>query len=330
MITSRVGTDGTYNEAYGLDAIFRVAADDYITFQWAQTFENGRANNPASLDPTRLRLTWERRTQQGFGSYLGLSRAGQDHNPAMGFEMREDFTAGRARFLYGWLPGETSFLQSHHLFAEGYAILRNENGSLESAEAGPGWEFSTKSGFNGQLSLKTYYESLSEPFDLSDECDVPTGTYSFYGLESYLMTPMGRTLSGMLMLRAGSFYDGWRITAGLRPNWSLTPNLILSGMYEYNRIEFPGRDREFIAHLIQARLSATPSTHFSILTFVQFNSADNVVVGNVRFRYNPREGIDLYLVYNEVLNSDRFGEIPVPPLSSGRAVLLKYSYMFNF
>ncbi len=330
MITSRIGTDGSYNEAYGVDAIFRVAGDDYITFHWAQTFENGRANNPASLDPTRLRFTWERRTQEGFGSLLGLSRSGRDYNPGMGFEMREDFTAGRVRLLYGWLPGETSFLQSHHIFAGGYAFLRNEDNTLESAEAGPGWEFSTKSGFNGQLSLKTYYESLRESFELSDDCEVPPGNYTFHGLESYLMTPMGRTLSGMVMLRTGSFYDGWRISVGLRPSWALTPNLTLSGMYEYNHIEFSGRSREFIGHLLQARLLATPSTQFSVLTFVQFNSADNVVIGNVRFRYNPREGIDLYLVYNEVLNTDRLGEIPIPPLSSARAVLLKYSYMFNF
>jgi len=329
MITSRIGTDGSYNEAYGLDAIIRIAGDDYVTFNWAQTFENGRANDPASLDPSRLRITWEKRTQEGFGSYLGFSRSGRDYNPGMGFEMREDFTAGRVRLLYGWLPGEKSFLQSHNISAGGYAFFRNEDNTLESAEAGPGWEFSTKSGFNGQFSLKAYYESFLESFELSEDCEVPPGDYTFYGLESYLMTPMGKAISGMMILRAGSFYDGSRISVGLRPSWGLTPDLTLSGMYEYNRIEFPDRNQGFTAHLLQARLLATPSIKFSILTFVQYNSADDLVIGNVRFRYNPREGIDLYLVYNEVLNTDRPGKIPTPPLSGSRAVLLKYSYTFN-
>jgi hypothetical protein len=329
MITSRIGTDGSYNEAYGLDAIIRIAGDDYVTFNWAQTFENGRANDPASLDPSRLRITWEKRTQEGFGSYLGLSRSGRDYNPGMGFEMRENFTAGQVRLLYGWLPGEKSFLQSHNISAGGYAFFRNEDNTLESAEAGPGWEFSTKSGFNGQFSLKAYYESFLEIFELSDDCEVPPGDYTFYGLESYLMTPMGKAISGMMILRAGSFYDGRRISIGLRPSWGLTPDLTLSGMYEYNRIEFPDRNQGFTAHLLQARLLATPSIKFSILTFIQYNSADDLVIGNVRFRYNPREGIDLYLVYNEVLNTDRPGKIPAPPLSGSRAVLLKYSYTFN-
>ena len=312
-----------------MDATIRIAGDDYVTFNWAQTFENGRANDPASLDPSRLRITWEKRTQQGFGSHLGVSRSGRDYNPGMGFEMREDFTAGRFRLLYGWLPGENSFLQSHNISAGGYAFFRNADNTLESAEAGPGWEFSTKSGFNGQLSLKTYYKSFLEAFELSDDCEVPPGNYTFYGLESYFMTPMGKTLSGMVILRTGSFYDGGRISVGLRPSWGLTPDLTLSGMYEYNRIEFPDRNQGFTAHILQARLSATPSTKLSILTFIQYNSADDLVIGNVRFRYNPREGIDLYLVYNEVLNTDRPGKIPTPPRSGSRAVLLKYSYTFN-
>ena len=37
MMTSRLGTDGSYNLAYGLDGVLRVAGDDYLTLQWAQT-----------------------------------------------------------------------------------------------------------------------------------------------------------------------------------------------------------------------------------------------------------------------------------------------------
>jgi len=46
-------------------------------------------------------------------------------------------------------------------------------------------------------------------------------------------------------------------------------------------------------------------------------------------RQAQEKGVDLYLVYNEVLNTDGTGKIFVPPLSGDRAVLLKYSYMFN-
>jgi hypothetical protein len=47
-------------------------------------------------------------------------------------------------------------------------------------------------------------------------------------------------------------------------------------------------------------------TKLSAAAFVQYNSAANLVTGNFRLRYNPREGVDFYLVYDESLNSDRY------------------------
>jgi len=329
MITSRIGADGSYNEAYGLDGIFRLSEDDYLTFGWAQTFENGRKNNPLSFDPTRLRVAYERRTQKGWGAHWGISRAGKDYVPGMGFEYREDFTASRAEILYGWIPGEKSPLQSHSIRAEAMISLRNKNGSLESAQFGPGWEFNTKSGWGGQFSYQFRRESLEELLEFSDEVNVPPGEYASSGIRGFFHAPMGGLLGAMSMVEAGSFYDGWRTTVRIVPSWSLLPELTLSGQYEYNWVKFPKRSQELIAHLVQLRLVATLSTKFSILTFVQYNGAEDLVIGNLRLRYNPREGNDLYLVFNEVLNTDRAGRIPHPPLSGSRAILIKYSYTFN-
>ncbi len=114
------------------------------------------------------------------------------------------------------------------------------------------------------------------------------------------------------------------------PTWSILPDLSLSGQYEFNRVKFLSRNQEFIAHLVQVRLVATLSTKFSIPTFVQHNGADDLVIGNVRLRFNLREGNDLYLVYNETLNTDRLGKTPYPPSSGSPALLLKYSYTFDF
>ncbi len=132
------------------------------------------------------------------------------------------------------------------------------------------------------------------------------------------------------MVDAGSFYDGWRTTLRIMPKWSIFPDLSLGGMYEFDWVKFPDRSQEFIAHLVQLRLLATLSTKFSALAFIQYNGADDVVIANLRFRFNPREGNDLYLVYNEILNTDRMGKIPYPPASSNRAILVKYTYTFNF
>jgi len=330
MITSIIGTDGSYNAAYGLDGIFRITGDDYLSLAWAQTFENGKKNDPASLDPARFRVNYQRRTQQGLGFNLDISRAGLDYNPGLGFEMRENFLSTHDRVLYGWFPGEKSWLQSHNIFAEGFVAFRNDDHTVESAEVGPGWEFYTKSGYGCWLSFRYCRESLREELEFSDEAGVPPGEYDFYGLKGFFQTPMGNLFSAMLMVDAGSFYDGRRTSLGLMPSWSIFPDLSLSGMYQYNRVEFPHRGQEFIAHLVQVRLLATLSTKTSALAFIQYNGADDVVIANLRFRLNPSEGHDLYLVYNETLNTDRNRKIPFPPAIGDRTILLKYTYTFNF
>jgi hypothetical protein len=49
----------------------------------------------------------------------------------------------------------------------------------------------------------------------------------------------------------------------------------------------------------------TLTTKTSLSAFVQYNTAIDGVIGNIRFRYNPRDGNDFYLVYDERLHTDR-------------------------
>ena len=73
IITTRLGTDGSYNTVYGVDGTFRVQGDDYLLLNWAQSFETGKDNNVASLDPARFRIGWERRTRKGLVFNEGLN-----------------------------------------------------------------------------------------------------------------------------------------------------------------------------------------------------------------------------------------------------------------
>ena len=330
MMTSRIGTDGSYNVAYGLDGIFRLYGDDYLTVRWAQTFEDEAKNALLSLDPARIRVNWERRKQTGFGYDLELSRAGLDYDPGVGFEMREDFTRFGNHVFYGWIPGETSWLFRHRVFLEGFVFLRNVDGTIESVEIGPRWGFESKSGYSGSIGMKLFYESLDESFEFDDDVQIPVGEYTFYGLKGKIATPWGRRLYGEIDLDAGSFYDGWRVSAGMTPLWSISPDFELSGMYQYNRILFPDRDLQWTAHIGRLRFLATLSTKLSASAFIQYNGASNVIIANIRLRYNPREGNDLYIVYNEVVNTDRYREIPNLPYRNNRAFMVKYTYTFDF
>jgi len=94
-----------------------------------------------------------------------------------------------------------------------------------------------------------YREGVRESFSLSDEADVPPGEYSFYGLKGYVQTSMGSPFSTMVIADAGSFYDGWRISLGLKPTWGISSNLTLSSFFEFDWVEFPDRKQKFIGRL---------------------------------------------------------------------------------
>jgi len=328
IITNRLDTDGNYNSAYGVDGIFRVYGDDYLTLKWAQTFDSGLDNNAVSLEQARLNLNWQRRTLKGLGYNVVISRAGKNYNPAMGFELREDYSRFDGQLLYGW-AGESGKMLRQQLYLNGYVVKKNQYGATESAEVGPNWDFTLKSGYNGGLQVKYYFENVPDSFSLSNEADIIPGPYNFYGLSGYYGTPF----SGLFYIEGnfyiGSFFDGNRVSFAIEPNWNLGSFINLNGFYQFNRIKISKRHQNFEAHIGRLRVLLMLSTKISFSAFVQYNSAGKVIITNFRFRFNPREGNDLYLVYDEGLNLDREREIPVLPVRTVRTLLLKYSYTFN-
>jgi hypothetical protein len=243
--------------------------------------------------------------------------------------MREDYMRYGSRIFYAWIPSAQSFLRLHQVFLDGFLILRNNDNMTESAELGPGWRFESKSGWGGNIQPKIYAENLDEEFELSDDVEVPPGEYTFYGVEAIVNTPMGRTFFLMPNFKIGSFYDGWRLSAGAVYMLGLSSTWQLSGFYEFNHIQFPDRNQELTAHIARLKIMATFTTKLSLSAFIQYSGMDDVVVANVRFRYNPREGNDFYIVYNHGLNTNRFRDVPSRPSTDNRAIMIKYTHTFN-
>lgn len=329
IITSRTGTDGTYNTAYGLDGIFRIFGDDYLKLNWAQTFENDAENDPISLELAKIRAHWERYRYTGWAYGLNYSRSGATYNPGMGFEQHPNATTVVHFLRYGFTPGKQSGFFRHVPYEDLFLYIRNSDNTLEYFKMRAGWVVTMKSGYNYSLSAVCNVEDLRAPLYFSDNAWVPDGNYTFYGISGSFSTPGGRLFSVGTNLIAGNFYDGRRLSLSLSPSRSISSNLELGGTYQINLVDFPERNQEFTAHIVRFRVLAMLSTKFSVTAFVQYNSAADKAIANIRFRYNPREGNDLYLVYDEGLNTNRYREGPVLPVTSNRTVMLKYNYTFR-
>jgi hypothetical protein len=329
ILTSRIGTDGSYNVLYGSDAVMRLFDQDYLTLNWAQSFEDVETATDGILDRTLIRAHWQRRGVDGFVYNGGVTRAGEIFEPGMGFLFRRNYLAGNGSLGYGWRPSAGSALNSFSLTSNGDVFRRNRDNSIQSAGYGLNGQLESRGGHSLGVTLSRSYEDLLFPFPLSPDAIVPVDSYWFTGGGLSYRAPGGALFRPSVSLTAGQFYDGTRISGSFSPQWSVSRHLTLSGTYQYNRVRFEERDQEFTSHLTRARIDLTFTTATSASAFVQYNTADDVVGWNLRFRYNPGEGTDLYLVWDEAINADRFERFPVAPLSQGRRLLIKYAQTFT-
>jgi|WetSurMetagenome_2_1015567.scaffolds.fasta_scaffold01538_5 hypothetical protein len=329
MMTSRLGVDGSYNLAYGLDGVCRLFGNDYLDLKWSQTFENDVKNKSLS-EPSRITARWERRSSKGLGYNLGYSQSGIHYNPGIGFEMMDDYTSVRAGIKYGWLPGENSALYSHSPEIRCMYMTYIDDGSLMSFNYSAGWTFMTKSQWQGNLSLLYNIENLKDSLEIiEDEVFISQGNYEFVNFMGTVSTPANKPFFIIFSTEAGQYFDGTRFSMNIQPTWNISRHLELGAIYNFDKLNFSARDEKMTNHIVGIKAIYMLDTRLSINTYIQYNTAVNGILTNLRLRYNPKEGNDFYLVLNEGRNTDLRREVPNLPVYSTRSLLLKYTYTFN-
>ncbi len=99
------------------------------------------------------------------------------------------------------------------------------------------------------------------------------------------------------------------------------------------RLRFGTRDEKADIHLLKLRIRTALDVRASGNAFIQYNSTTDRLDFNVRLRYNLSEGTDVWIVYNEGLDTERTPsrlDVPQDPLSLSRALIVKYSHTFTF
>ena len=346
MLTTRLGADGRNNVAYGLDAVVRWMGNEYVTLQWAQTFDevavppDGRgpdaagtppedhSGSEAGLESGLARARVERRRDGGFSYNAEALRVGRDYRPGLGFQSRRDYTYGGGQLRYRQFRDDSSPLVSRAVQIGTAHYFRNADRSAESREIRPEIEFDFRQGSNLTVGTLSSFEGVREEFAISDVV-VPAGDYWFHEATFNLRLPRSALFRGEFNGSAGTFYDGTRFGVALNPAWVVSRYLELEAGYEVNRLDFADRDVGVTTQLARLRVNTALNPRVSLSTFGQYNSAVGQTTFNVRFRYHFREGTDLWIVYNEGIHNERDNGLgPRRPLSSGRAVMVKYSHTF--
>jgi hypothetical protein len=324
LATSRLESGGSRSFAGGADALLNLGGSNYLWLAAAATVAEG--DSAGSSERLFTRARWERRGIYGLGVDAEVAHVGAGFQPSLGFLARRNHLRTTGSLGWGWRMAEGSFLLRQRLSAGFQAYRRYEDGELESGEVTPAWYLETPGGHNLTVTGALRHEDLVRGFTIASELTIPEGRYR-YGSGRIAYSPSS---SWPLRLSAdaevGSFYDGSLVSASLTPTWNASRHLEMSGTWQVNRIAFPERDQERTTHVGRLRTVLMLNTQLSGVALVQLNSATDALLVNLRLRYNPREGNDLYVVYNHGLSTDRFALDPVRPLTDNRTLLVKYSH----
>ena len=336
LLSNRVGSDGSYNYLYGIDGIFRVVGKEYLTVKWAQTFDDqviAENSNNAFNKNFMTYIQWERRNLDGWEYTFTYSRAAENFTPDIGFLNRQNFGHFTWRIHQNSFPGEDNpYFRKMPFHFDGDLFFRNDDGSLQTADIDQLYALWWKNGSVIFLNLGFNIEDVRTEFSLPNETTVEADRYDFWNFSVNYTTPRTKLFGTSLFVQSGQFFDGWRSDFSLSPQWNITQSFRLSGSYIFTKVDFNQRDQGFNAHLARLRIQSALNIKLSLNAFVQYNGTSNQVSTNARFRYNFREGNDLWIVYNEGLNTERdrfLPESPQLPITQQRSLILKYTHTFR-
>ncbi len=331
ILTSRLGDNGTYNEVLGVDGIIRVFGDDYLDVKYAQSFDEKYQNKAISPEASRIWFDWQRRNEKGLGYDFFYSRAGARFEPDLGFEFRQNYYTLGTKLKYGWIPGESSIISTHSLLINARKWIDIGTNITQSSLVELGYNLGFKTGTGAFINLSHAYENLPDTFHLSNDrviAYIKPGNYAYNFVSVNLYTPPTKSVSLGILSNFGQYYDGNQFTIGLTSTFKFGAFLSLDPSIEYDMIRFPSRNQSFTGRIAGIRALVMLSNKLSVSSLVQYSNIAHGIVTNLRLRYNPKEGNDFYLVFNEGRNIELNREFPVLNPVANRSILIKYTYTF--
>lgn len=344
MATTYFG-DGRHNLALGADTSLRVKGDEYVGIKWAATVDDDdEATESSFAESSIFDVTWQRRTQRGLAYTWQVTRSGEHYTPELGFTPRRDFTT--ANVVSNWY----FFTDNHKYFRRVYPgglvfnTFRNTDNALESGTYAFWVQWDAKNGDGGWLEPKWFRENVVTPFTIGGTVNIPAGVYDFADFQVAYFMNSGRRMRTDVDFRTGTYFDGRRTQVILSPTWNVSPHLELGAAYQLTSLRFDTRGEKADIQLLRLRIRTALNARASGNAFLQYNSTTERVDLNLRLRYNVSEGTDLWIVYNEGLDTERdfvpgLGTNGVTgvglseqrsPMSLSRALIVKYSHTFTF
>ena len=249
---------------------------------------------------------------------------GANFNPEVGFVRRDDFRRTFVEFRYTPRPRSLRsvrrfvFIPSLDYFNDGAGLLETR---LQQLLLGAEFENGDRL-FTG---ITDNFEFLKRPFRIARDVSVPIGGYSFVNTKVVYALGEQRPVAGAITVERGGFFGGEKTSVGYnRPRVSLGAQLTIEPSLSVNYITLP--EATFTSTLVSTRTTYTVTPRMFVSALFQFNSSNDSLGTNIRFRWEYQPGSELFIVYTD----ERDTLTPRFPTLENRAFVIKFNRLFRF
>ncbi|MEM8488712.1 MAG: DUF5916 domain-containing protein [Bacteroidota bacterium] len=329
IVTNRNDFDGNYNAVYGFDATLKILRKNYFNVRIAQSISDSTRFDVVSGAPTKLFFELEKRSFEKLTYKINFSRAGATYNPAMGYEQRSDFSQLNARVAYNFFPNNESQVLQAVPYHEALVNWSNALGYMDARSLRMGFQVFTKAGWLFDVNYQNQREVLAQNITFPGNILVSGGSYDFGSFSGSLTSPSAGNLSYATSITLGKFYNANRANVSASALLNVTPDFIVQGSLDYNRINGLVENERTHITLARLKLSYAFSTKLFLSGFSQYNNVSKSLINNFHLRYTAKDGNDFYLVYNAEINQVGGAVGTLFPEANRGTLLVKYSHTFH-
>jgi hypothetical protein len=250
---------------------------------------------------------------------------GENFNPEVGYLRRDDMRKNYGKFRFSPRPRSIQSIRQFQ-FEGSFNRITDLAGLLETRI---GWyEFQTQfdSGDRLMIQYTDNYEYLDEEFEIvDDEIFIPVGGYRFgYWSYRYWIGPQ-RRLQGLLSFEHGDFYSGTGKAVSYWGRVELTKQFTLEPTISVNWVDLA--EGEFTTTLVRLRTDYMFTPRAFLGALLQYNSSNDSLSSNIRFRWEYQPGSDIFVVYSDGRDTTFGGGYPQ---LENRSLVFKITRLFRF
>jgi TolB-like protein len=308
------------NQAFGVDANFGFFAGLTVSSYYARTRdENGLAGDASSYRG-RFEFASDR-----YGVSADHLMVGDRFNPEIGFVARSDFRRSTATARFSPRPASSRIVRRSVWESNFDYITDSRATRVENRQITGIWRLEFTNSDIWNIDYTRDFEFLPDDFEIADGVLVPTGAYNYQTVTTGYTFGQHRRLSGRLLVRAGTFYEGEKqeVTftfgrASLSSRLNIEPGLSL------NWVDLP--QGSFKTRLMTARAIFTPSPRSLVSALFQYNAVERTLSSSVRLRWEYTGGSELFVVYSDNRNTPN----STTPGLLNRSVAVKITRLVRF